>query len=119
MQHNNSLRLPLKKSKITIRNVLAVIQAYFRKARMLDGYSLPSHIYEQIIWRRTQVMKKSPSCWERGECRVCGCEILGKTMEDRNCSATDIGEEPCYPTMMKKDEWRTYKTSNNIKLFSC
>lgn len=113
------------KSKITIRNIFAVLQAFFRRVRRnLGGFDIPSHTYEQIIWRRTQVMKKSPRCWESGECIVCGCDIMGKTMEDRACSVSerqdlyDAGKEICYPHMMNKDTWKKYKKTYNIKLFN-
>jgi hypothetical protein len=79
------------------------------------------HIYEQIIWRRIKVMDNSPKCWQSGHCIVCGCEILGKTMEDRGCSASESPElniSPCYPDMMSKKEWNQYKITNNIKLFN-
>ncbi len=104
----------LNPAKINWRNVWAVIQAFFRKKRRgLGGFDLPNHIYEQIIYRRLQVISKSPKCWLDGACIQCGCEILGKTMEDRGC------ENPpyCYPDMMKKEEWNQYKKSNKIKLF--
>lgn len=106
-----NLLLGRTKAKVTPRNILAVIQAYYRKGRQLAGFDLPKHIYEQIIWRRTQVIALSPQCWTEGACTVCGCEILGKTMEDRGC------EGPCYPEMMDKDTWKKFKTDNNIKLF--
>jgi len=101
-------------AKLTFRNTLAVIQAFFRrKRRNLGGFDLPSHIYEQIIYRRIQVINKSPKCWLSGNCIQCGCEILGKTMEDRGCENSPY----CYPEMMKEDEWEKYKKSNKIKLF--
>ena len=107
-----------KPAKITLRNIWAVLQAFFRqKRRNLGGFDLPAHQYEQIIWRRTQVIEKSPACWKLGSCQVCGCEIIGKTMEDRGCSAPEVGREQCYPDMMTKEEWVTYKIKNNIKLF--
>ena len=105
----------LRPARSSFRNMCAVLQSSYRKT--IDGVALPRHIYEQIIWRRTQVMAKSPICWDSGECRVCGCDILGKTMEDRQCSAVDIGEPPCYPPIMGKDQWATYKILNHIKLF--
>jgi len=109
------------KSKITFRNIYAVIQAFFRKQKLhIDGISLDQHMFEQIIWRRTQVRAKSPSCWQSGECIVCGCDILGKTMEDRACSVSEHPElkrEPCYPKMMDKKEWKEFKKVNRIKLF--
>jgi hypothetical protein len=99
-------------AKITLRNVYAVIQAWFRKKRRsLGGFDLPDYMYEQIIWRRVQVIIKSPKCWESGSCIQCGCEILGKTMEDRGC------EGKCYPEMMNAENWEIYKRINNIKLF--
>jgi hypothetical protein len=110
-------------AKINLRNSLAVIQSWFRKKRRnIGGLDLPDHIYEQIIWRRVRVMERSPLCWMRGTCRVCGCDILGKTMEDRACSISEHPDllerrEPCYPEMMSKEKWNEYKISNNIKLF--
>lgn len=109
------------KAKITPRNIYAVIQAYFRKARRsIGGFDLPDYMYEQIIWRRTQVIEKSPECWKSGHCVVCGCEILGKTMEDRACSISELEDynvPPCYPEMMSKENWEKYKKIYNIKLF--
>lgn len=108
---------------MTVRNILAVIQAWWRKKkRNIGGLDLPDHIYEQIIWRRTMVMQRSPLCWNNGFCRVCGCDILGKTMEDRPCSITERPEilerrEPCYPEMMNEPNWKIYKELHNIKLF--
>lgn len=120
MKHSEN-SLPLKPAKITFRNILAVLQAFFvKKALHIDGVTLDQHIFEQIIWRRTQVRAKSPNCWLSGECVVCGCEILGKTMEDRGCSAgehPELNREPCYPEMMDKKEWKEYKKLNRIKLF--
>lgn len=123
MLHNSSWspkekKIPQNKAKVTPRNVWAVIQAWFRKKQLhLDGIGLEQYMFEQIIWRRIQVRAKSPGCWQSGECIVCGCEILGKTMEDRACSAGEVGREPCYPDMMDKEAWKEYKKLNRIKLF--
>ena len=87
-------------------------QAWFRK-----NTDVPNHVWEQTIWRRNQVKEKSPECWEKGYCTVCGCDIIGKTYEDRACSKEELNEEPCYPAMMDKETWKEYKKSNNIKLF--
>lgn len=113
------------KARITPRNVYAVIQAFFRrKRRKVAGFELPDHMYEQIIWRRTQVMEMSPSCWYTGKCEVCGCDILGKTVEDRACSRKEDresraqGKIPCYPEMMNQPNWERYKQDYNIKLFN-
>lgn len=110
-------------AKFTFRNIWAVIQAFFRKQkRIISGFELDEHIYEQIVWRRTQVMTKSPQCWHLGSCKVCGCEILGKTMEDRACAVSEHSDilkkrDPCYPAMMTASEWSKYKISKNIKIF--
>lgn len=104
-----------KPVKITWSNIKAVIQSLFRQAkRNISGFELEDHLYEQIIWRRTQVSLISSVCWRKGFCRHCGCEILGKTMEDRACSNE---ANPCYPAMMTQEEWKIFKTNNNIKLF--
>ncbi len=108
-----------KPAKLSFANVKGVIQAAVRK---IGGFDLAPHIYEQIIWRRTEVRYHSPICWYSGNCKVCGCDILGKTMEDRACSISehpDLMEKrtPCYPAMMGKDEWEAFKEKKNIKLF--
>ena len=99
-------------AKINLRNIYAVIQAFFRKKRRsIGGMDIPSYMYEQIIWRRIQVTILSPECWTSGHCIECGCEIIGKTMEDRACDAK------CYPEMMSEAVWNKYKKDNDIKIF--
>lgn len=104
------IKVKKRASFLSFKNIRAVLQA---KRREIAGDALDTHIYEQILWRRVQVMKKSPECWEQGYCKVCGCEILGKTMEDRSCE----NEDPCYPDMMKDQAWEDYKFNNKIKFF--
>jgi hypothetical protein len=100
-------------AKLTWSNIRAVLQATQRKSMQMAGFDLGQHIWEQIIWRRIQVMERSPECWKQGFCKVCGCELIGKTMEDRPCES----ETPCYPMMMNAEAWGKYKKSNNIQLF--
>ena len=88
----------------------------------MGGFELPIHVYEQIIWRRISVKSQSPMCWYTGACKVCGCDILGKTMEDRACSISEHPDllkkrEPCYPAMMSESEWKAFKKDKKIKLF--
>lgn len=107
----------LHPAKVTLRNVYAVFQALFRKIRRnMGGFDLQHHIYEQILWRRIQVIDKSPDCWNSNSCVWCGCEIQGMTMEDRGCKRDDE-KGPCYPEMMSKENWEIYKKAYNIKLF--
>ncbi len=105
-----------KPAKLSFQNIRAVIQAWIRGKQIewkIDGFTVPEHVFEQIQWRRGQVAEKSPQCWNSGVCKVCGCEILGKTMEDRSCEA----ETPCYPAMFHvEQDWRNYKSVNKIKL---
>lgn len=102
-------------ARVTWRNIRAVLQAFFRqKRRKLGGFDLDDHIYEQIIYRRIQVLAKSPRCWITGNCIQCGCDILGKTMEDRACENSPY----CYSEMMSKEDWDNYKKINGIKLFN-
>lgn len=129
MKLKNFWNLPKRKikairpAKITFANIRAVLQAFFRKAkRDIGGFNLDIYIYEQIIWRRTQIISNSPICWYSGNCKVCGCDILGKTMEDRACSISEHSDllnkrHPCYPEMMDEKEWKEYKKLKNIKLF--
>lgn len=110
-------------AKFTLKNILAVIQAFFRKQkRIISGFELEDHIYEQVVWRRTQVMTKSPQCWHFGKCKVCGCDVLDKTLEDRACSISEHPDllkkrDPCYPAMMNSKDWENFKIINNIKIF--
>lgn len=109
-------------AKLSIQNAKAVVQSIVRKHKM-DGFELDSWIYEQIIWRRTQVILNSPRCWYAGTCKVCGCDILGKTMEDRGCSISEHPDlmqkrDPCYPSMMNEEDWERFKKTKNIKLFN-
>jgi hypothetical protein len=105
-------KIKLKKpATLSIRNILAVLQSFWRSKT-----NMKKHIVEQIIWRRIQVEYKAPDCWEAGHCTVCGCELTGKTMEDRACSNEEFGD-PCYPAMMNEEEWNVYKILNKIKYF--
>lgn len=105
---------PLNPAKITPRNIYAVLQAFLRRGRRnIAGFDVPLHMYEQILYRRFLVIQASPKCWESGSCIQCGCEILGKTMEDRGCE----NDPYCYPYMMDKEEWKRYKKYNKVKLF--
>lgn len=98
----------LNPAKIDWKHIKAVIQAWVRGKK-----KNPTHIQEQIIWRRTEIIKKSPSCWVAGQCIQCGCEILGKTKADMGCD----NEPFCYPDMMDAKTWAIYKKTHSIRLF--
>lgn len=98
----------LNPAKLNIKHIWAVIQSWIRSL-----FPISKHIKEQIVWRRGQVILKSPSCWQEGHCIQCGCEILPKTTSDLGCE----NEPFCYPDMMGKAKWKKYKLTNDIKLF--
>ena len=95
-------------AKLDIKHIWAVLQSWVR-CRL----PLPKHVKEQIIWRRGQVVMKSPECWKEGACIQCGCEIVPKTTADMGCE----NEPFCYPAMMDRKHWKQFKTNNDIKLF--
>lgn len=102
------MKQPSHKAKVSFRNILAVIQGYGRLIlRSISKLFFSDYRKEQIIWRRTQAKE----CMNNEYCTYCGCEMIGKTMEDRGC------EDQCYPDMMNKKQWKEYKQLNNIKLF--
>lgn len=68
------------------------------------------HIFEQVEWRKEQVMEKSPECMFNAECKVCGCKIPDLFYADKACSNV---ENPCYPTLMSKDKWINYKNKQS------
>lgn len=105
-------------AKINLRNILAVLQAKWRKFRKnkakaftLQGITIPQHIWEQTIWRRHVLIYRNSPCWYKGHCVKCGCDTLEKTLEERACHGA------CYPDMMTPEVWEVYKDLHNIKLF--
>ena len=94
--------------RITLDNVKGFIQGYSQLfLKWLSERIYPRYRWEQIVYRRT----KSAICMDIGECEECGCEMIGKTMEDRPC------EGGCYPEMKNCSSWNNYKIEKNIKLF--
>jgi len=96
----------LNPAKLDLAHIWAVIQSWFRSL-----FPIPKHIKEQTVWRRLEVIKKSPTCWVAGACVQCGCLMPEKTMADMDC------EYGCYPVMMSKKEWKTFKLNNGIRIF--
>lgn len=111
------IKLLCNKQYWTFANFKGVVQAYFRKSYNYMGFSLPKHIYEQVKWRE----EKAKICVDNITCLNCDCYIKEKLLEDRGCSISEgIGhlvgkQEPCYPPMMSKENWKIFKKLNNIK----
>jgi hypothetical protein len=68
------------------------------------------HIVEQAYWRLSEVERNSPECLKLGQCKICGCSIDEKVLEDRGC------EDGCYPPMKNYLVWEFYKQDNNLKV---
>lgn len=98
----------LNPAKIDFRHIWAVFQSWVRSL-----FPIRKHIREQIIWRRLQVIEKSPTCWIAGNCVQCGCFMAEKTTADMGCE----NEPFCYPAMMSKKEWKEFKKKNSIRIF--
>lgn len=98
----------LNPAKLDLPHIWAVIQSWLRNL-----LPIPKHIKEQIIWRRGEVILKSPKCWKEGACIQCGCEIVPKTTADMGCE----NEPFCYPEMMNRTTWAEFKKTNHIQLF--
>lgn len=109
MNHLRGKTTALNPAKIDLPHIWAVVQSWVRSL-----LPVPGHIREQIIWRRLEVIRKSPECWEKGNCIQCGCEMLGKTSADIECDNPPY----CYPKMMSSKQWKKFKKETNIKLFN-
>ena len=94
----------LKKGSI-FKDAFAVYQAYTRRIELQDD-ALEPHLAEQWMWRLT---KSNPVCMNHGEC-FCGCPIPDLQLADKTC------ENSCYPEMMDKEAWESYKKEHNITL---
>lgn len=58
------------------------------------------HIKEQIDFR---IKHMNPRCYAAGSCEMCGCKTTALQMSNKTC------DNPCYPTMMSKKAWNSFK----------
>lgn len=84
--------------EITLKNIKAFIQGYFRKF-LLDKLT---YIYEQVEYRKEQVAIKSPDCLN-GQCVKCGCKTPELFYADKPC------ENKCYDELKSKEDWIKFK----------
>lgn len=63
------------------------------------------HIWEQIQFR-IKVMARG--CYLAGSCEICGCHTTQLQMADKPC------EKPCYPSMLNKKNWESWKVKGVI-----
>jgi hypothetical protein len=90
------------KAKVNLINILSYLVGNYRYWLMGSEFQwlIRSHIYEQIQWR-ISVMDRN--CYADGSCFICGCPTTKLQMAKRSC------DKPCYPTMMNKKQWGTFK----------
>lgn len=68
---------------------------------------LPEHIKEQIDFRINVMMDRE--CFDSGQCKVCGCSTTQLQMANKACDGH------CYPVMVDKDTWESFKYKGVIK----
>lgn len=99
---------PTNPAKVTLGNIWAVIQGYTR--RIFYWLELiPKYKKEQFEWRK----KQAQACICNGSCLYCGCDMKGKIFSSVGC---DDPIRYCYPDLMSKISWETYKKEHNIKI---
>lgn len=98
------------KAKLNVKNTIAYLQGNFRYWLYYSRFFrlMRVHIYEQIKWRVEQKMERQ--CYDNGSCKLCGCDTIKLQMANKACP------KPCYPEMMNKKEWKSYKVKNKIEL---
>lgn len=72
-------------------------------SRWFRGF-IPNHLREQYTYR-LRVM--NPQCHKEGACVQCGCTTPNVQFAPKACDA-------CYPHLMSRWQWFSYKTDNNI-----
>lgn len=94
-------------AKATIKNIFAYIQGNIRYKLYYSKFywMIPSHILHQIEVRINSMDKQ---CYSQGSCTMCGCKTTALQMSNKAC------DKPCYPEMMNKGAWKSFKKSGEI-----
>lgn len=79
---------------------------YYQNGRF--RFLIRSHIIEQFEMRLDLM---DNTCFNMGECRICGCKTTALQFANRGC------DEPCYPPMLDRADWEMLKavTRGNLK----
>lgn len=90
------------RNKRKISDIFAYIQGYTRYQIFYSpfGWLMRKHIFEQIVWR---INVMDIECFEQGSCKICGCDTTALQMANKACP------KPCYPKMMNKKDWLSFK----------
>lgn len=91
-------------ARITLSNIYHYIIGNIRYSLYYSSFKnlIPSYIREQIDFR-ISVMNKE--CYNAGSCIKCGCKTTALQMASKVC------EGDCYPPMLSKNKWNTFKNS--------
>lgn len=92
------------KAKINFKNILHYMMGMYRYKLYYSRLKkfIPKHILQQIEYRINSMDKK---CYNDGSCFMCGCRTTALQMANKSC------DKPCYPTMMSKYKWDSWKKS--------
>ncbi len=94
-------------AKINLKNIWKFLQGTF--FRIVNAFRDSGYRKEQMDWRRKLVEQKSPECFNTKVC-YCGCDLEGLIAANPECEQ----KNHCFPEMMSKKEWKTFKLKNNI-----
>lgn len=108
----------MPKARITPKNIKKFITGWYRwclyklqRTRYIKAFEdynfLPTHQQEQFQFR---IMTMDQECLESGACKICGCKTPQLQLADEPCDGN------CYPEMMSKEDWKTYKQDNHVIL---
>lgn len=89
-------------SDINLLNIKSYLVGNLRYKVYDNSFSflIRRHILEQIEFR---IANMNPECYNSGSCIKCGCKTTALQMANKAC------DEPCYPTMMDKENWERFK----------
>lgn len=98
-------------AKITLSNIYHYIIGNIRYSLYYSSLKnlIPSYIREQIDFR-ISVMNKE--CYNTGSCIKCGCKTTALQMASKPC------EGDCYPPLLSKSRWDTFKRIGYIYIMS-
>ena len=98
------------KHKITIKNVWYYLQGNLRYKLYYSRFKklIRKHILEQIEFRINSMDK---FCYNNGSCKLCGCKTTALQMANKAC------DKPCYPKMLSKKDWNSWKKIKDTKYF--
>lgn len=98
--------MKIGKFDITLENIQGYIQGNFRYFMLKCGFK-SNYILEQFYYR---IILMREQCLINREC-PCGCHCLAKQIENRGCD-----EHGCYPNMLSKKDWESFKKLKNLDM---